>query len=112
MLPVTVLGEEDIDAAAPTSGDGLFRAIPQGRRLQRAAAGGINDARGDTASISSAAFGTGNMLMLLNGRRMVLHPAIQVENLVPVATVNTNTIPTAGVRRIEVLRDGRPSTAP
>jgi len=28
-LPVTVIGEEEIMAAAPTSGDDLFRSIPQ-----------------------------------------------------------------------------------
>jgi iron complex outermembrane recepter protein len=109
VLPVTVLGEEDIEAIAPQSGDDLFRSIPQAGDVtfnEARQAGGINDARGDTASINLRGLGTGNTLMLLNGRRMVLHPAIQVENLVPVATVNTNTIPTAGVRRIEVLRDG------
>lgn len=109
ILPVTVLDENDIDAVAPASGDELFRAIPQAGDVtfnESRLAGGINDARGDTASINLRGIGTGNTLMLLNGRRMVLHPAIQVENLVPVATVNANAIPTAGVRRIEVLRDG------
>lgn len=109
VLPVTVLNENDIDAVAPASGDELFRAIPQAGDVtfnEARLTGGINDARGDTASINLRGIGTGNTLMLLNGRRMVLHPAIQVENLVPVATVNTNAIPTAGVRRIEVLRDG------
>ena len=109
VLPVTVLGEDDIDAIAPASGDELFRSIPQAGDVtfnEARLTGGINDARGDTASINLRGIGTGNTLMLLNGRRMVLHPAIQVENLVPVATVNTNSIPTAGVRRVEVLRDG------
>lgn len=109
VLPVTVLGEEELDAIAPTSGDELFRSIPQAGDVtfnEARLTGGINDARGDTASINLRGIGTGNTLMLLNGRRMVLHPAIQVENLVPVATVNTNAIPTAGVRRVEVLRDG------
>jgi outer membrane receptor protein involved in Fe transport len=109
VLPVTVLGEDEIDAVAPTSGDELFRSIPQAGDVtfnESRLTGGINDARGDTASINLRGIGTGNTLMLLNGRRMVLHPGIQVENLVPVATVNTNSIPTAGVRRVEVLRDG------
>jgi outer membrane receptor protein involved in Fe transport len=108
-LPVTVLETEDIEAAAPMSGDEMFRAIPQAGDVsfnEGRTTGGINDARGDTASINLRGLGTGNTLMLLNGRRMVLHPAIQVENLVPVTTVNTNAIPVAGVRRIEVLRDG------
>jgi iron complex outermembrane receptor protein len=109
ILPVTVMNNDDIDAAAPGSGDELFRSIPQAGDVsftESRTTGGINDARGDTASINLRSLGTGNTLVLLNGRRMVLHPAIQVENLVPVATVNTNTIPVSGVRRIEVLRDG------
>jgi outer membrane receptor protein involved in Fe transport len=68
--------------------------------------GSVNDARGDTASINLRALGTGNTLVLLNGRRMVNHPGTQSENLVPVVTVNTNSIPVMGVDRIEVLLDG------
>jgi iron complex outermembrane receptor protein len=108
-LPVTVLEVEDIEVAAPLSGDELFRAIPQAGDVafnESRMVGGINDARGDTASINLRALGTGNTLVLINGRRMVLHPGTQTENLVPVVTVNTNAIPTMGVRRIEVLRDG------
>src|SRR5690606_29504661 len=52
------------------------------------------------------ALSTGNTLGLPNGRRMVLHPGTQSENLVPVQSVNTNTIPVLGVRRVEVLLDG------
>lgn len=108
-LPVTVLSEDDIAAAAATSGDDLFRSIPQAGDVafnESRDAGGINDARGDTASINLRALGTGNTLVLLNGRRMVLHPGTQSENLVPVQSVNTNTIPVMGVRRVEVLLDG------
>lgn len=108
-LPVTVLDAEDLDAVAATNGDELFRAIPQAADVafnESQDVGGINDARGDTASINLRGLGTGNTLMLLNGRRMVLHPGTQTENLVPVATVNTNAIPTMGVSRLEVLLDG------
>ncbi len=108
-LPVTVFNEQDIDAIAPTSGDELFRAIPQAGDVafnESRDAGGINDARGDVASINLRALGTGNTLVLLNGRRMVLHPGTQTENLVPVQSVNTNAIPVMGVRRVEVLLDG------
>jgi outer membrane receptor protein involved in Fe transport len=108
-LPVTVVGVEEIDAIAAVSGDELFRSIPQlgdvafntGRTI-----GSLNDARGDTASINLRALGTGNTLVLLNGRRMVNHPGTQAENLVPVVTVNTNSIPVMGVERVEVLLDG------
>ena len=108
-LPVVVLSEDDIAAAAATSGDELFRSIPQAGDVafnESRDAGGINDARGDTASINLRALGTGNTLVLLNGRRMVLHPGTQSENLVPVQSVNTNAIPVMGVRRVEVLLDG------
>ncbi|RHW17351.1 TonB-dependent receptor [Sphingomonas gilva] len=108
-LPVTVLNQDDIDAVAATSGDELFRAIPQAGDVafnESRDAGGINDARGDTASINLRALGTGNTLVLLNGRRMVLHPGTQSENLVPVQSVNTNAIPVMGIRRVEVLLDG------
>ncbi len=108
-LPVAVIGAEEIDAIAAASGDDLFRSIPQlgdvGFNTTRTI-GSVNDARGDTASINLRALGTGNTLVLLNGRRMVNHPGTQSENLVPVVTVNTNSIPVTGVRRIEVLLDG------
>lgn len=109
ILPVTVINVDDIDATGATSGDELFRAIPQAGDVafnESRDAGGINDARGDTASINLRALGTGNTLVLINGRRMVLHPGTQAENLVPVQSVNTNAIPVLGVARIEVLRDG------
>ncbi len=109
VLPVTVLEPDDIDAVSATSGDELMRGVPQAGDVafnESRDAGGINDARGDAASINLRALGTGNTLVLLNGRRLVLHPGTQSENLVPVQSVNTNTIPVKGVRRIEILRDG------
>src|SRR5262249_6434876 len=85
-LPVTVINRADIDAIAKTSGDELFRGIPQlgdvGFNTSRTI-GSVNDARGDTASINLRALGTGNTLVLLNGRRMVNHPTTQAENSVP-----------------------------
>jgi outer membrane receptor protein involved in Fe transport len=108
-LPVTVVSREQIDAIGPSSGDDLLRSIPQlgdvGFNTTRTI-GSINDARGDTASINLRALGTGNTLVLLNGRRMVNHPGTQAENLVPVVTVNANAIPVSGVERVEVLLDG------
>lgn len=110
ILPVTVIGADDVAAIAPTSGDDLFRSIAQagdvGYNEEGTTVGGVNSARGDVASINLRSIGTGNTLLLLNGRRMVLHPGVQVENLVPVTTVNTNALPVMGVNRVEVLRDG------
>lgn len=109
-LPVTVLGAEDIAAAGAVDGDELFRAISQAGDVSFNEAdsddGGINAARGDVASIDMRSLGTGNTLALLNGRRLVNHPGTQVQNFVPVTTVNTNAIPVMGVQRVEVLADG------
>lgn len=109
MLPVVVMDQDSIEATAATSGDDLLRSIPQAGDVgfnESRDSGGINDARGDTASINLRALGTGNTLVLLNGRRMVLHPGTQTENLVPVQSVNANAIPVLGVERVEVLLDG------
>ena len=107
-LPVTVLGEEDIEVTAAVSGEELFASIPQVGSVTFNSVGftGVNGARGDVASINLRAIGTGNTLVLLNGRRLVLHPGTQVQNFVPVNSVNTNALPVTGIRRVEVLRDG------
>lgn len=108
-LPVTVVDENDIVATGAVSGDELFRSIPQAGDVQFQEArttGNLNDARGDVSSLNLRSLGTGNTLSLLNGRRAVMHPGTQTENLVPVQTPNTNAFPVAGVKRVEVLRDG------
>lgn len=109
VLPTTVIDIQHITASGAVTGDELFRSVPQAGAVafnESRTIGGINDARGDVASINLRALGTGNTLVLLNGRRLVLHPGTQAENLVPVQSVNTNSIPVMGVERLEVLRDG------
>jgi len=109
VLPVTVADRDYIDATGAVSGDELFSSLPQTGFVafnESRTTGGVNDARGDVASINLRALGTGNTLVLINGRRMVLHPGTQAENLVPVTSVNTNSIPVLGVQRVEILRDG------
>ena len=109
ILPVAVLDAEDIELIGALSGDELFRSLPEVGDVtfqNQKTSGGVNDARGDAASINLRSFGTGNTLMLLNGRRLVNHPGYQTEDFVPVVTVNTNAIPALGIRRLEVLRDG------
>ncbi|KLI63034.1 TonB-dependent receptor [Aurantiacibacter marinus] len=109
VLPVTVVGEDLIDAIDPASGDELFRAIPQAGAVnfnEQSTAGGVNGARGDIGSINLRGLGTGNTLMLINGRRMVLNPGFQTELFVPVVSPDTNTIVPGSVRRVEILRDG------
>ncbi len=108
VLPVTVVDEVDIQNVAATSGDELFRAIPQAGTVAFNEQNDVtsNNARGDAASINLRDLGTGNTLLLINGRRMVLNPGFQTELLVPVVSPDTNEIAPGSVRRIEVLRDG------
>jgi len=108
VLPVTVVDEIDIQNVAATSGDELFRAIPQAGAVAFNEQNDVtsNNARGDAASINLRDLGTGNTLLLINGRRMVLNPGFQTELLVPVVSPDTNEIAPGSVRRIEVLRDG------
>ncbi|MFU7527665.1 TonB-dependent receptor domain-containing protein [Qipengyuania sp. ASV99] len=108
VLPVTVLDEVDIENTGAASGDELFRAIPQAGTVafNEQNATTQNSARGDVGSINLRDLGTGNTLLLINGRRMTLHPGFQTELLVPVVSSDTNEIAPGSVRRIEVLRDG------
>ncbi|PHZ84585.1 TonB-dependent receptor domain-containing protein [Paremcibacter congregatus] len=109
-LPVTLLGESDMDAIAASSASELFGSLPSNGVMNfngtDTVGGGVNSARGDVASINLRGIGSGNTLILLNGRRVVQHPGTQSENLVPVTTANLNAIPVSGIRRIEVLHDG------
>lgn len=109
VLPVTVLDLEAIETVDAASGDELFRSIPQAGQVafnEQSTSGGVNGARGDIASINLRGLGTGNTLLLINGRRMVLNPGFQTELFVPVVSPDTNTINPGGIKRVEVLRDG------
>ncbi|WP_294293713.1 TonB-dependent receptor [uncultured Sphingomonas sp.] len=109
-LPVTVVSQDDLAAIGATSGDDLLRAIPQLGDVTFNASylpNSSNAARGDVGSVNLRNLGVGNTLVLINGRRVVNHPTSRAnENLVPVLTVNSNTIPSFGIERLEVLRDG------
>ncbi|MDZ4137786.1 MAG: TonB-dependent receptor [Erythrobacter sp.] len=108
VLPVTVVDEIDIENTGAVSGDEIFRSIPQAGTVafNEQNATTQNNARGDVASINLRDLGTGNTLLLINGRRMNLHPGFQTELLVPVVSPDANEIAPGSVRRIEVLRDG------
>lgn len=108
VLPVTVLDEQAIENTGAASGDELFRSIPQAGTVafNEQNSDSVNNVRGDVGSINLRDLGTGNTLLLINGRRMTLHPGFQTELLVPVVSSDTNEIAPGSVRRIEVLRDG------
>ncbi|MDA7788301.1 TonB-dependent receptor [Gammaproteobacteria bacterium] len=113
-LPVNVLSVDDIEATGAVDGDELMEYIvEQGMNFfneQEQTSGGVNAARGDTGAYNLRSMGVGNTLTLLNGRRLVLNAGYQTESIggdfVPTMTVNTNLIPTVGLDRLEILKDG------
>ena len=113
-LPVTVLSADDIAALGVSDGDELVEnLVEQGLNFfneQEQASGGVNASRGDSGAYNLRSMGVGNTLTLLNGRRMVNNAGYQTEyiggDFVPTVTVNTNLIPTNGLDRLEILRDG------
>ena len=114
VLPVSVLTSEEIEMLGVDNGDELFDMLPeQGQNYFNEAeniSGGVNSVRGDVGAFNLRNLGTGNTLVLLNGRRMVNEASYQTEEVggsfVPVNTVNTNTIPTFSLDRLEILKDG------
>ena len=108
-LPVTLLTDEDIKTRGVTTPAELFASIPQAGRVpisENQASGA--DARGDIATVSLRGLGSGNTLVLLNGRRIAPHPISMPEGNIGVPSMGTNinVLPTAAIARVEVLRDG------
>ena len=113
-LPVSIISEEDIEALGVQSGDELLEFVAeQGQNYfseSENISGGVNAARGDIGAFNLRNLGTGNTLVLLNGRRMVNSAAYQTEEVggsfVPVNSVNSQSVSGISVRRIEILKDG------
>jgi iron complex outermembrane receptor protein len=113
-LPVSVVQAEDIEVLGIESGDQLLEFMAeQGQNFFSEAeniSGGVNSARGDIGAYNLRNLGTGNTLVLLNGRRMVNAASYQTEEVggsfVPVNTANSQSLPIFGLERVEVLRDG------
>ncbi|WP_446830057.1 TonB-dependent receptor domain-containing protein [Candidatus Foliamicus sp.] len=113
-LPVSVIGAEEIENTGVDSGDVLMQFIPeQGQNYfneEENISGGVNSARGDIGAFNLRNLGTGNTLVLFNGRRVVNAASYQTEEVggsfVPVNTANTQTIPIYGMDRLEILKDG------
>ena len=113
-LAVSIVTAEDIEMLGIDSGDELLEFMAeQGQNYfseSESISGGVNSARGDIGAYNLRNLGTGNTLVLLNGRRLVNAASYQTEEVggsfVPVNTVNSKTLPVFGVERVEVLRDG------
>lgn len=113
-LAVSIVTSEDIENLGVDSGDQLLEFMSeQGSNFfseAEAYSGGVNSARGDVGAFNLRNLGTGNTLVLLNGRRMVNMATYQTElsggSFIPVNTVNSQALPVSGLERVEVLRDG------
>lgn len=107
-LPVTIIGQDDLDTIGGVDGEDLIRSLPAQGGVQFRTDNNttVNNARGDVASINLRSIGSSGTLVLLNGRRVVNHPSTQAELSTPVTTINVNSLPVAGIERVEVLNDG------
>jgi outer membrane receptor protein involved in Fe transport len=106
-LPVTVVSQEAMqlrDASTPVD---LLTSLPAvvNVPINDSNQGGVN-ARGDVSSVNLRGLGSGNTLVLLNGRRVAAHGISSTEEGVPQMSVNVNTLPTRGLDRVDILRDG------
>ena len=110
-LSVSVIDAGDIEILGFDSGDELLEFMAeQGSNFFINSDGNVNNARGDIGAYNLRNLGTGNTLVLLNGRRLVNAASYQTEEVggsfVPVNTVNSQSLPVFGLERVEVLRDG------
>ncbi len=106
-LPVTVMDRDDLDLRLAATPAELFQMLPNGGALTLTETNVLGaDARGDNTSLNLRGIGSGNTLVLVNGRRLAPHPISQAEGGVPSLAVNINQLPAAAIQRVEVLRDG------
>ncbi len=95
--PVTVISREQVTSSGKVSIGDFLQAIPeQGNAINTQ----FNNGGDGATRISLRGLGSARTLVLLNGRRMV--PGGTGAD----ASVDLNSIPTASVERIEILKDG------
>lgn len=109
-LPVTVVSQEDMELRDAGSPVDLLTSLPAVANvpMNESNQGGAG-ARGDIAAVSLRGLGSGSTLLLLNGRRMAAHGISANEGGVPANSVNANVMPSRGLARVDVLRDGASS---
>ena len=110
VLPVTVFNIEAMEARNALTPVEMLTALPQITNvpLNETQNGGANS-RGDNANVNLRGIGAGSTLVLLNGRRIAPHPITSNDGGVPAFYSNVNQLPTQGLERIDVLRDGASS---
>ncbi len=105
-IPVSVIGEEAMEVRDAVLPADLLTSLPSVVNLpENETRLGSSGARGDNANINLRNMGATATLILVNGRRMAINPMTAGLS----QAVNVNQLPTQGIERIEVLRDGASS---
>ena len=103
VVPITVLDEDAMTARSALLPVDLLTSLPSVVNLpENETRLGSSGARGDNANINMRNLGATATLILVNGRRMAVNPMTAGLS----QAVNVNQLPTQGIERIEVLRDG------
>src|SRR5690606_3415386 len=106
IVPVTVLGEEAMEARNAVLPVDLLTSLPSVVNLpENETRLGSSGARGDNANLNLRGMGATATLILQDGRRMAVNPMTAGLS----QAVNVNQLPMHGVERVEVLRDGASS---
>ncbi|MEI6466799.1 MAG: TonB-dependent receptor plug domain-containing protein, partial [Verrucomicrobiota bacterium] len=103
VAPMTVLDPVAIEARGAIMPVDLLTSLPSVVNLpENETRLGSSGARGDNANINLRNLGATGTLILVNGRRMAINPMTAGLS----QAVNVNQLPTQGIERVEVLRDG------
>ena len=103
IAPVTVLDQAAMEVRNAVLPADLLTSLPSVVNLpENETRLGSSGARGDNANINLRNLGATATLVLVDGRRMAINPMTAGLS----QAVNVNQLPTRGIERIEVLRDG------
>ncbi len=103
VVPITVIDQDAMAARQALLPVDLLTSLPSVVNLpENETRLGSSGARGDNANLNLRNLGATGTLILVNGRRMAINPMTAGLS----QAVNVNQLPTQGIERIEVLRDG------
>ena len=106
VVPMTVIDQGAIEVRGALLPSELLTSLPSVVNLpENETRLGSSGARGDNANLNLRNMGATATLILVNGRRMAINPFTAGLS----QAVNINHLPTRGIERIEVLRDGASS---
>jgi iron complex outermembrane receptor protein len=106
VIPITVVDQSAIAVRGALLPSEMLTSLPSVVNLpENETRLGSSGARGDNANVNLRNMGATATLILLNGRRMAINPFTAGLS----QAVNVNHLPTQGIERIEVLRDGASS---